>query len=55
MADEERVVGEAEFEGYFTRLLCSRCENVFDVEGDVANGEIVECDNCCGNLEVTGR
>lgn len=46
---------EARYEGHWSRLFCESCEAVFDVEGDVSNGEFVDCDACGVTLEVTGR
>lgn len=42
--EEDRPV--ATFEGSYSRLYCTWCEDMFEVEEDVQNGEIVECDAC---------
>lgn len=46
---------EAEYEGFWSRLNCGNCGNVFEVEGDVSPGEKVECDLCHVEQAVTGR
>lgn len=46
---------EAVYEGAWSRLACQGCGNVFDVEDDVSNGEVFECDCCGESCAVTGR
>ena len=45
----------AEYEGFWTRLTCGYCGEVFEVEGDVSSGQRVECDACHTEQEVQGR
>jgi lysine biosynthesis protein LysW len=44
--------GAARYEGWFTRLECEECGEMFEIEDDVSNGQIVECDACGAELEV---
>lgn len=46
---------EMEFEGWFSRIFCTNCENSFDVERDITNGEEVTCDACGKSGRITGR
>jgi len=45
----------ASYDGHWSRLTCSVCESVFEVEGDVDNGEVVTCEVCGDEREVEGR
>ena len=45
---------EMEFEGWFSRLNCGNCQNVFDIDDDVNNGQEVTCD-ACGKTGVVSR
>lgn len=53
MSNEVEV--SAFYEGWFTRLSCGSCGDVFEVEDDVSNGEVVECDACGVEQAVEGR
>ena len=33
-------------------VTCNHCYHEFEVDGDIMLGEIVECDDCLGELEV---
>lgn len=48
-----RVAGH--YEGDFSRLNCDWCGEVFDVEGDVSNGDEYTCESCGSTVEVVGR
>lgn len=50
MADQEPY--QAQYEGWFSRLHCERCDEMFEVEDDVHNGEEVRCDACGADLTV---
>jgi len=52
---KEEPTGPATYEGWYTRLMCPFCEDIFEVEGDVCNGETVYCDQCPAVLTVEGR
>ena len=55
-ADAARApLPEAIYEGYWTRLRCDHCDEMFEVDRDVSNGETVTCDACGSDLQVTGR
>ena len=43
------------YEGFYSRFACGSCPEVFEVEGDVSNGETVTCDACGTELQVIGR
>lgn len=46
---------EARFEGWWSRLACEACGEVFEIEDDPHNGQEVECDACGATLKVVGR
>jgi DNA-directed RNA polymerase subunit RPC12/RpoP len=48
-------VAEAFYEGSWSRLSCPHCQDMFEVESDVSNGEEVECDSCGKRSVVAGR
>jgi predicted nucleic acid-binding Zn ribbon protein len=48
-------MADAQYEGHWSRLNCQACGEVFEVEGDVSNGEQVTCDACGTELLVVGR
>lgn len=45
-AQSERELPVARYEGWYTRLGCEACGEMFEIEDDVSNGQIVECDAC---------
>lgn len=45
----------ADYQGFYSRLMCGNCEELFEIEGDVHSGQVVECDLCGTQQEVTGR
>ena len=52
----ERAIPEGARYAYFVaKLDCQECGAEIEVEGDVSNGEVVECDNCGQRLEVYNR
>ena len=44
-----------EYEGFFTRLFCGKCQNSFDIEGDVTDGDKATCDACGEEGIIEGR
>lgn len=44
---------EMSYEGFWSRLFCGNCEETFYVEIDVQNGELVTCDGCGKEGEVS--
>ncbi len=46
---------EMDYEGFFSRFFCTKCEASFDVEGDVTNGDKVTCDACGTEGIISGR
>ncbi len=55
MSDEAPMTLSASYDGLWSRLTCSLCEGVFEVEGDVSNGDTMWCDHCGAEREVEGR
>ena len=43
------------YEGFWVRLLCPHCDDVFEIEGDESDGEEVTCDACGNKSRVEGR
>lgn len=40
------------YEGFFSRILCGACGEMFEVEVDAQSGEEVRCDLCDTTGEV---
>ena len=53
--EDPDTVPVAEYMGYFSRLTCGHCQSVFEIDDDVSNGELIECEQCGAEVEVTGR
>lgn len=51
MNDEDESK-QAFYEGWYSRLRCGSCDEMFEVEDDVKNGERVTCDACGAELVV---
>lgn len=45
----------ARYANFQSVLDCGECGNEILVEGDVSNGEVVECEGCEARLEVYNR
>lgn len=52
MNNEIGDLDTAFYEGWYTRLRCGSCDDMFEIEDDVSNGEPVECDSCGAELTV---
>lgn len=44
--DKDGYQIEMEFEGWYSRISCGACGEMFEVEDDVQSGQQVECDAC---------
>lgn len=55
MSKEKEKETDMSFQGWYSRFLCGNCEEVFDIEDDVTNGEEVICDACGEEGTVSGR
>lgn len=54
--EAKRDAGEtARYAGFWSKLDCNLCSGEIEVEGDVSNGEIVECPDCGASLAVESR
>ena len=54
-ADGSDTAGVGTYEGWFTRIHCSECDMVFDLEEDPSSGQEIECADCHAKLIVEGR